>query len=181
MRSFTDPPGFSISSLARTVGRTPRVTERSRTRGVFAHRVEERVQHLHRPTPLRRVDGYRAMRRDGRPGSASDARDRSPDTLHLGGKVPIPRADHARDARGAKTRIEGRDRESTGRSTTASTRAGGIGGGESLLVVDDDPFIARLLEIELRAAGYDVRVAADGAHGPRRGAGTLPRPGAWPT
>jgi diguanylate cyclase (GGDEF)-like protein len=38
-----------------------------------------------------------------------------------------------------------------------------IGGGESLLVVDDDPFIARLLEIELRAAGYDVRVASDGA------------------
>jgi diguanylate cyclase (GGDEF)-like protein len=36
-------------------------------------------------------------------------------------------------------------------------------GGESLLVVDDDPFIARLLEIELRAAGYDVRVAADGS------------------
>jgi len=39
----------------------------------------------------------------------------------------------------------------------------GSGGGESLLVVDDDPFIARLLEIELRAAGYDVRVASDGA------------------
>jgi diguanylate cyclase (GGDEF)-like protein len=37
------------------------------------------------------------------------------------------------------------------------------GGGESLLVVDDDPFIARLLEIELRAAGYDIRVASDGA------------------
>ena len=37
------------------------------------------------------------------------------------------------------------------------------GGGESLLVVDDDPFIARLLEIELKAAGYDVRVASDGA------------------
>jgi diguanylate cyclase (GGDEF)-like protein len=35
-------------------------------------------------------------------------------------------------------------------------------GGESLLVADDDPFIARLLEIELRAAGYDVRVASDG-------------------
>jgi PleD family two-component response regulator len=32
--------------------------------------------------------------------------------------------------------------------------------GEHVLVVDDDPFIARLLEIELRAAGYDVRVAA---------------------
>ncbi len=34
--------------------------------------------------------------------------------------------------------------------------------GEHVLVVDDDPFIARLLEIELRAAGYDGRVAADG-------------------
>ena len=34
--------------------------------------------------------------------------------------------------------------------------------GESVLVVDDDPFIARLLEIELRAAGYEVRVAGDG-------------------
>ncbi len=40
---------------------------------------------------------------------------------------------------------------------------GETGGGEGLLVVDDDPFIARLLEIELRAAGYDVRVASDGA------------------
>ncbi len=37
-----------------------------------------------------------------------------------------------------------------------------VSGGERLLVVDDDPFIARLLEIELRAAGYDVRVASDG-------------------
>jgi diguanylate cyclase (GGDEF)-like protein len=34
--------------------------------------------------------------------------------------------------------------------------------GESILVVDDDPFIARLLEIELRAAGYEVRTAHDG-------------------
>jgi len=34
--------------------------------------------------------------------------------------------------------------------------------GESILVVDDDPFITRLLEIELRAAGYDVRAANDG-------------------
>ena len=31
--------------------------------------------------------------------------------------------------------------------------------GISLLVVDDDAFIARLLEIELSAAGYDVRTA----------------------
>jgi diguanylate cyclase (GGDEF)-like protein len=36
------------------------------------------------------------------------------------------------------------------------------GGGGSVLVVDDDPFIARLLQIELRAAGYDVRIANDG-------------------
>jgi diguanylate cyclase (GGDEF)-like protein len=35
-------------------------------------------------------------------------------------------------------------------------------GGGSVLVVDDDPFIARLLEIELNASGYDVRVASDG-------------------
>jgi diguanylate cyclase (GGDEF)-like protein len=35
-------------------------------------------------------------------------------------------------------------------------------GGERILVADDDPFIARLLEIELRAAGYQVRLAADG-------------------
>ncbi len=34
--------------------------------------------------------------------------------------------------------------------------------GEHILVVDDDPFIARLLEIELRAAGYEVRTASDG-------------------
>ena len=40
--------------------------------------------------------------------------------------------------------------------------AAGEGGGERLLVVDDDPFIARLLEIELAAAGYAVRVANDG-------------------
>jgi diguanylate cyclase (GGDEF)-like protein len=44
-----------------------------------------------------------------------------------------------------------------------SDREMGIGGGgERLLVVDDDPFIARLLEIELAAAGYSVRVANDG-------------------
>jgi len=38
-----------------------------------------------------------------------------------------------------------------------------VAGGGSVLVVDDDPFIARLLEIELKASGYDVRVASDGA------------------
>jgi DNA-binding response OmpR family regulator len=34
--------------------------------------------------------------------------------------------------------------------------------GASLVVVDDDPFIARLLQIELEAAGYDVRTAGNG-------------------
>ena len=34
--------------------------------------------------------------------------------------------------------------------------------GASLLVVDDDPFIARLLEIELEAAGFEVRTAGNG-------------------
>ena len=34
--------------------------------------------------------------------------------------------------------------------------------GESVIVVDDDRFIARLLEIELRTAGYEVRIANDG-------------------
>jgi DNA-binding response OmpR family regulator len=33
----------------------------------------------------------------------------------------------------------------------------------SLLVVDDDAFIARLLQIELTAAGYEVRTAGNGA------------------
>ena len=33
----------------------------------------------------------------------------------------------------------------------------------SLLIVDDDPFIARLLQIELTAAGYEVRTAGNGA------------------
>ena len=38
----------------------------------------------------------------------------------------------------------------------------GLASGEHILVVDDDPFIARLLEIELQASGYDVAVASDG-------------------
>lgn len=35
--------------------------------------------------------------------------------------------------------------------------------GRSVLVVDEDPFIGRLLEIELRAVGYEVRIASDGS------------------
>jgi PleD family two-component response regulator len=37
--------------------------------------------------------------------------------------------------------------------------------GAKILVVDDDPFILRLLEIELRASGFEVRTASDGAEG----------------
>jgi DNA-binding response OmpR family regulator len=33
---------------------------------------------------------------------------------------------------------------------------------ETILVVDDDPDIARFVEVNLRSAGYDVSVASDG-------------------
>jgi DNA-binding response OmpR family regulator len=33
---------------------------------------------------------------------------------------------------------------------------------ESILVVDDDPDVARFVEVNLRSAGYDVQVATDG-------------------
>src|SRR6059058_4470592 len=48
----------------------------------------------------------------------------------------------------------------------ADARRGGQTGGclmpETILVVDDDPDIARFVEVNLRSAGYDVAVAADG-------------------
>ena len=47
--------------------------------------------------------------------------------------------------------------------TQAFSAASGERTTTSLIVVDDDPVIARLLEIELAAAGYDVRTAGDGA------------------
>ncbi|HXF37002.1 MAG TPA: response regulator [Actinomycetota bacterium] len=40
--------------------------------------------------------------------------------------------------------------------------AGSSERGASVLVVEDDPFISRLLVLELRSEGYDVRAAADG-------------------
>ena len=33
---------------------------------------------------------------------------------------------------------------------------------ETVLVVDDDPDVARFVEVNLRSAGYDVSVASDG-------------------
>ena len=53
----------------------------------------------------------------------------------------------------------------TGISVTAGADVGDgfdAVAGERVLVVDDDPFIARLLEIELRAVGYEVRLSSDG-------------------
>ena len=47
--------------------------------------------------------------------------------------------------------------------TQALPAASGDRTTSSLIVVDDDPLIARLLEIELAAAGYDVRTAGNGA------------------
>src|SRR5437773_4230924 len=48
----------------------------------------------------------------------------------------------------------------------ADARRGGQTGGclmpETILVVDDDPDIARFVEVNLRSAGYDVSVAGDG-------------------
>jgi diguanylate cyclase (GGDEF)-like protein len=46
--------------------------------------------------------------------------------------------------------------------TGSETEGFDAAAGERVLVVDDDPFIARLLEIELRAVGYEVRLASDG-------------------
>ena len=55
-------------------------------------------------------------------------------------------------------------RDAEGPNEGAGTVAGEPGGA-TILVVDDDPFILRLLEIELRASGFEVRTASDGAEG----------------
>ena len=45
---------------------------------------------------------------------------------------------------------------------------------ESILVVDDDPDIARFVEVNLRSAGYDVSVAGDGQEALERAADLRP-------
>src|SRR3989475_4967299 len=45
---------------------------------------------------------------------------------------------------------------------------------ESILVVDDDPDIARFVEVNLRSAGYEVAVAADGEEALDKAAGLRP-------
>src|SRR3954447_22443749 len=63
---------------------------------------------------------------------------------------------------GGRTGRDRTGRQSGDRDAMSDVEPGTEGSGEKLLVVDDDPFIARLLEIELAAAGYQVRVANDG-------------------
>src|SRR6187200_3278577 len=69
-----------------------------------------------------------------------------------------------RSAREARSGQDGRAEEdpSGDRGAVSDVEPGSEAMGEKLLVVDYDPFIARLLEIELAAAGYQVRVANDG-------------------
>jgi diguanylate cyclase (GGDEF)-like protein len=45
---------------------------------------------------------------------------------------------------------------------------------ESILVVDDDPDIARFVEVNLRSAGYEVSVASDGEEALEKAAGMRP-------
>src|SRR4029078_2328866 len=45
---------------------------------------------------------------------------------------------------------------------------------ETILVVDDDPDIARFVEVNLRSAGYDVAVAADGEEALEKAGELLP-------
>lgn len=45
---------------------------------------------------------------------------------------------------------------------------------ETILVVDDDPDIARFVEVNLRSAGYDVAVAADGEEALEKAQGLRP-------
>ena len=48
---------------------------------------------------------------------------------------------------------------------------------ETILVVDDDPDIARFVEVNLRSAGYDVAVAGDGEEALEQGRRAAARPG----
>ena len=47
---------------------------------------------------------------------------------------------------------------------------------ETILVVDDDPDIARFVEVNLRSAGYDVSVAGDGEEALTKAGRAAPRP-----
>jgi diguanylate cyclase (GGDEF)-like protein len=53
-------------------------------------------------------------------------------------------------------------------SVSATAPAGEPDGGETVLVVDDDPDIARFIEVNLRTHGYDVHLASDGVEALQR-------------
>src|SRR5438093_936773 len=147
IRSFTDPPGLSISSLASTVGRSPRVTARRRTSGVspIASRNESSTCIVE--GPLHVLRGTQPPTAPWLPSLPALARRLQVGTVScrcVGGRA---------DPKGSCRDV---------RVDVSEVERGPDPGGEKLLVVDDDPFIARLLEIELAAAGYRVRVANDG-------------------
>ncbi len=50
---------------------------------------------------------------------------------------------------------------------------------ESVLVVDDDPDVARFVEVNLRSAGYEVTVASDGEQGLKRPSRSAPTWSFW--
>src|SRR6266545_5872826 len=124
IRSFTLPPGFSISSLARMAGRTPRTTLWSRTSGVL-------------PMPSRN--------------DSSTCTVPPPAYGDLGPLLCFTRA--------APSRTYGGRLPPRGRPVSDDTQASAR---ESILVVEDDEFIARLLRAELAGAGYEVRTTSDG-------------------
>src|SRR6266545_1009184 len=124
IRSFTLPPGFSISSLAKMAGRTPRTTLWSRTSGVLPMPSRNDSSTCTVPPPAPGDPGpYCALLAPPRP-------------EHMGDGY-LPEAGSVSD------------------DTQAPAR-------ESILVVEDDEFIARLLRAELAGAGYEVRTASDG-------------------
>src|SRR5438045_7675407 len=50
----------------------------------------------------------------------------------------------------------------------------GLAMSETVLVVDDDPDVARFVEVNLRSAGYEVSVASNGAEGLARAVALRP-------
>ncbi len=51
--------------------------------------------------------------------------------------------------------------------SSGSNSCSPVGGGRRILVVDDNPVVVRALELKLKASGFNVITAADGAEGIR--------------
>ena len=98
--------------------------------------------------------------------------------VHVDGGVNLETV--ARCVQAGRRRPGRRDRDlRRGGSGPIGPRAEGRGGGdglmpESILVVDDDPDIARFVEVNLRSAGYEVSVASDGEEALEKAAGMRP-------